>query len=301
MPGIFVATLSVLCYSFSYVFLHKGQVDSNIEDNGLLGVLFFGFVGLGVGAAFILQPHGYNILSQFTSRDQLVGYGFAALSGIIGTLFGRLTVYAAIKRLGAARGIVVGSSEILVTLVLAVLILHEKLHVTDTAGVGLLVLGIGLLILERLVVQDRSTVKQGVLFGIVGALLQGSGHFVRKLGMTSSIIPVIAATLDLLVALTLYLILLLVLGRLRRYLEHYRKALNVYIIAAGFCSAAGVLLFFVAVQTAPVWKVAMIIGMQPMLVTVISTLLFRDLERITWMTGVYTFLVTIGIAVLQMR
>ncbi len=301
MSGVFAAILSVICYSFSYVFLHKGQVKSDIEDNGLLAVLVIGFVTLGVGAEFVIQSHGSKVFSGFATKDQLIGYGFAALSGIIGTLFGRLSVYAAIHRLGATRGIVVGSLETLVTLVLAVLILRETFHVTDVMGLLLLICGICLLILERLVVQDRSTVKQGVIFGLVGALLQGSGHFVRKLGTTPLIVPTIAAAIDLLAALLFYVILLALSGRLRKYLAQYIKALNPYIIAAGFCSAAGVLLFFVSVRTVPVWEVAMILGIEPIAVTIISKLLFRDLEKISLMTGIYTIVVTIGIILLQMR
>ena len=114
MSGLLTAILSVVFYSFSYVFLHKGQVESDIEDNGLLAVLAIGFVTLGIGAEFL--SHGSRVLFQVHKRQEIVGYGFAALSGVIGTLFGRLTVYASIKRLGATRGIVVGSAESLVTL-----------------------------------------------------------------------------------------------------------------------------------------------------------------------------------------
>lgn len=298
MSGSLTAVFSVLFYSFSYVLLHKGQVESDIEDNGLLAVLVIGFVTLGLGAEFF--AHGSKVLFHLHTRTQLVGYGFAALSGIIGTLFGRLTMYAAIKRLGAVRGIVVGSAESLVTLALAVVVLHESFHVNDVIGVILLILGISLLIIERIVVQDRSSVHLGVMLGLAGALLQGSGHFIRKLGSTSAIVPIIASALDLAVALGLYILLLAFLGRLRTYLKQYVKSFNVYLAAAGLCSAAGILFFFVAVQTMPVWKVAIIIGTEPLFVSVLSKLLFRDLERLTLMTAVYTLFVTVGITLLQL-
>lgn len=298
MSGSLIAILSVIFYSFSYVLLHKGQVDSDIQDNGLLAVLTIGFVTLGTGAEFF--SHGSKVLFHLHTWDQTVGYGFAVISGVIGTLFGRLTVYAAIKRLGATRGIVVGSAESLVTLALAVLILRESFHVNDAIGLLFLTVGISLLILERMVVQERSNLQQGVILGLTGALLQGTGHFVRKLGSTSAVVPIIAAALDLAVALGLYVILLACLGRLRRYLKQYLKSINGYLIAAGFCSAVGVLLFFVAVQTVPVWKVALIIGTEPLFVTVISKALFRNLERLTLMTAVYTLFVTAGIMFLQL-
>ncbi len=298
MSGLLTAILSVVFYSFSYVFLHKGQVESDIEDNGLLAVLAIGFVTLGIGAEFL--SHGSRVLFQVHTRQQIVGYGFAALSGVIGTLFGRLTVYASIKRLGATRGIVVGSAESLVTLILAVLILRESFHVNDAIGLILLSLGISLLIFERMIVQERSSVQQGVILGLAGALLQGSGHFVRKLGSTSAVVPIIAAALDLAVALGFYIIFLAFSGRLRRYFEQYTKSFNAYLAVAGFCSAAGVLLFFVSLQTVPVWKVALIIGAEPLFVTVISKALFRNLERLTLMTAVCTLFVTAGIMFLQL-
>ncbi|MBX5437685.1 MAG: EamA family transporter, partial [Alicyclobacillaceae bacterium] len=228
-------------------------------------------------------------------------YGFAALSGVIGTLFGRMAVYAAIRRLGATRGIVLESAEILVTLVLAATLLHETLRPSDAAGVALLAAGITALIWERRMLHERHLWDNGVAFGVAGAILQGTGHFVRKWGMVQTTLPVVSAAVDLWAALLVYVVLLVSTGRLRTCTRAVFSQPNPYLLAAGITSAAGVLLFFHAVQAVPVSVVAVTLGFEPLLVAAVSKLLFRDLEHITWLTWVYSAVVAAGIGIVQAR
>ncbi|QQE78272.1 DMT family transporter [Alicyclobacillus sp. SO9] len=300
MPGLFTAILSVFCYSFAYVLLHKGQVETEAEDNGLFPVLLVGSITLGIAALvfIVVKYHGFGFVGSLT-KEQWQGYGLASLSGLIGTLAGRLVVYAAIRRIGATRGIVVESAEAIVTTVLAVVLLGEVFRTNDFVGVALLAGGISLLVTERTFLKERFLLNQGIVLGLLGAVLQGGGHFLRKVGMSASIVPVIAAALDLMLALLVYVCILWYLGRLRKYFRHYIHNWNPYLVTAGIMSATGVLLFFAAVRAMPVSEAAMIVGVQPILVTVLSKLFFRRLEPITWMTGIYSLLVALGIIMLQ--
>src|SRR6056297_2159215 len=132
MSGLVTAVLSVFCYSLAYVLLHKGQVETETEDNGLFPVLVVGSLTLGIAAAVFIgfKYHGLGFVTTLTKR-QWTGYGLSALSGLIGTLAGRLVVYAAIRRIGATRGIVVESAESVVTTALAVVLLGEAFRVND--------------------------------------------------------------------------------------------------------------------------------------------------------------------------
>ncbi|MCL6548646.1 MAG: DMT family transporter [Alicyclobacillus sp.] len=311
MSGTFAALMMVFCYALSYVFLHKGHVESEAEDNGLFPVLCIGALVLGAGAVCLGVVRNPGVLRSGPDAGALLAtwvhtgawhpYAYAALSGVLGTLFGRMAVYAAIRRLGATRGIVLESGEILVTLALAMAILRESLRPSDVGGVVLLAAGIGCLVLERKMLKERSLLDTGVYLGAIGAVLQGMGHFVRKLGMTPSAVPVFAAAIDVWAALLVYVLLLLWSGRLREHVRRYAHRPNPFLVAAGVVSAAGVLLFFSALQRIPVSIVAVMLGFEPLLVAIFSKLFFRDLERLTWLTWLYSGMVALGIGLVQMR
>jgi uncharacterized membrane protein len=298
MSGTIVAFLSASCYSLSYVLLHKGHAKSETSDNGLFPVLFIGCIVLGIGALykFLLDPHTTGLWS---TTEQEIGYAYSALSGLIGVFLGRMSIYAAIRRLGATRGIVIESLDTVVTLFLAITFLGESLDSNDILGIIALVSGITLLLLERTLFKQRAIVNPGVILGITGAVLQGFGHFFRKLGMMSAVVPIYAATLDIWVAFIGYVIFLKCIGRLRYYIHHYVRIPNLYIVAAGVTSAAGILLFYSALGTAPLSAIVVITGFEPILVALFSKLLFPDLEHMTWMTAIYTVLVAAGIVLLQ--
>jgi drug/metabolite transporter (DMT)-like permease len=76
------------------------------------------------------------------------------------------------------------------------------------------------------------------------------------------------------------------------------KNVNLYIIAAGLVSAAAVVSFFSASDSNPVSQVAVITGIQPVIVALLSSLFIRKLEKLSWITFICSLLATIGVALL---
>ncbi|CAM3691867.1 DMT family transporter [Alicyclobacillus pomorum] len=298
MPGEVTALLCALCYSLTYIFLHKAQADGETIDDGLLPVL-------GVSSATLAAALGLHYASSATELHRLSSIGFApilycATSALFATFLGRFCLYAAISQLGATRGVVIKSLAPAVTVLVAVLWLGEIPHPRDWLGFALLAGSILLLTLERIRTEDESIVRgvttRGLALAFAAAGLQGTGHIMRKLAVTSTLPPLFGATLEVVFALLYYTVYLIWSGKFRQYTAFYVKSRSLYLLAAGVASSAAVQLFFTASQTAPVSAVAVLVGLQPVLVVLISSVFFRGLERMTWMTYVYVLCMVVGVS-----
>ncbi|MCL6444347.1 MAG: DMT family transporter [Alicyclobacillus sp.] len=302
MSGEFAALLSAVCYALSYMFVRKAQTALKTDelDNGLFIVLFVSGTVLSASliVKFLIRP--FPLVS---GEDWELSIGCCVLAGIIGTLLGRLALFAAIVRIGATRGLIVNAMAPIVTLVIAVTMLGEKFHLLDIWGMVLLFLGMLLLSLEKIWFPTRSIGKlfsQGVVVAVLATLFQGIGFTFRKVGIDTSMTALFAAVLDTVSALSLYVILLVMFGRHKNVIRISKGHVNLYIVAAGFLSAAAVMLFFVASDLIPVSQVSMITAIQPIIVALLSFIFMNKLERLTWVTIVCSVLVTTGVVLVGM-
>jgi uncharacterized membrane protein len=305
LPGEITALLSAMFYSTSYLFLRKGQAESDPPDYGLLPILLISGAILTASVivhntALMNDPLYWHVYMW----KQIALYG--ALSGILGTLFGRMALYAVIAKIGATRGIVIKTFEPVITFVIAVAVLDQAVHSLDLYGLICLFLAMVILTSERLFFPYRSIARrlfeQGIVWGAVATVLQGLGHVFRQLSMdTLHVNPLIAAAVEVDAALVAYLFLLAVSGKLISYGRYYVRVQSPYLLTAGFLSAAGVLLFFYAVSSAPVMVVSAITAMQPLLVTLLSVLFLRNLEKITVITIISVILAAIGVILVSAR
>lgn len=295
MSGELTAFLSAICYSLSYVFLRKGQVERETPDNGLFLVLAVSSAVL-VFASLIhmaMGPHRAP-LPNFHAPATL----YFVAGGITSTFLGRLALYAAIDRLGATRGVVIKTLEPLVTLGIALFMLGEKMRGTDKVSILLLLSGLVLLSLEPYLFPKRlirSVFVQGVLVGLGAAILQGIGHTIRKVGMSAvPLNPLYAAAIDVVAAFLVYTLVLAAIGRLPRFIRQLSTS-SWYLYVAGILSATGVLLFFDAVSKIPVFTAAFIAGSQPLFVALLSAALLSSVETLNWAVFIASWLVAAGI------
>lgn len=295
MPGEATALIAAGCYALSYVFLRKGQSESALPDHGLLPILMLGVLTLGTSCVILSLTHSISFnLNGIWGPVAL----YSALSGVVGTWLGRMALYGAIDYIGATRGVVIKSLASLVTLVIAYVILGERLDILDTAGMVCLFTGVGLVLIDRSWVRQRGLgdwLRRGMTLGILAALLQGIGHAMRKLATLHPWSPLLSSMIDISTAFTAYLLWLSATGRLQRVVRFYASSYNPSVMAAGFLSAAGIVLFFTAVGTAPVSTVSVIIGTEPVLVAFLSVFMLRRLERLTVLTVLASLLVAAGV------
>ncbi len=298
MPGEVTAIIAALFYSLSYIFLRKGQDESDFPDHGLLLVLTLSSLILGLSLLV------YAVHVRLSISDVL-GWGQSiqtwVIAGIIGTLFGRLTLYAAIDRLGPTRSLVVKTTENVITIAIGVFVLRERIHQPDMIGSLFLLLGVVFLFFERLQLGNRASAffRSGMALGLTAALFQGIGHFFSQVGFVGSASPIVGAAVDMGSAFFTYLCLLAVTGRLRPYVSSYIRQWNLNLCASAFFSAAAILSFFSALSNASVSTVSAVLGTQPILIALFSAILLPKVERISWVSIVSSVCVTIGVSVMS--
>lgn len=293
MSGELDAVFSAICYALSSIFLRKGQMRTNAPDNGLLPVLFIGSLCL-VGTMFTRMP---LTIDKLGTGNWLVPVAFCALAGVAGTLIGRLALYSTIARFGATRGVIINAIAPCVTLFIAVFVLDEHLDEFEVYGIACFALGLFLLAVEQVWLQNHrsSSLRIAVMIAICAPIFQGGGFVLRKMGIQNSIDPVFAAGIDICAALVLYIFLLAVTRRLGGLVQFYWSHRNFFFVFAGLASAFAIYLFFEASRKIPVSLVGMIIGIQPVIVALISALFLAKSERVSWMVGISSIIVTVGV------
>jgi drug/metabolite transporter (DMT)-like permease len=293
VPGEITALISTLSYALSYLYLNRAQSKQRVPDNGLLPVLVISSSILSL-MYMVHQGFGTSVQQTHLMWKPIL---LCVTAGVTWNFLGRMTLYSAISRIGATRGVVIKSVAPIITVIVAVVLLNEPIKRGDIVGFIFMLLSICLLVLERLRADVRAHFRtvlvQGILLGLVAACLQGIGHVLRKIGV-ESISPLTGATLDMTSACVAYILYAGWTGNLRSHIRFYRHHVGHEVIAAGILSAVGSLSFFVATNSSPISTVAMILGTQPIFMPILSFLLFRGFERFTWLSYLSIVFVVLG-------
>ncbi|HUG29263.1 MAG TPA: DMT family transporter [Candidatus Limnocylindria bacterium] len=140
--GVILALVGALAFSFMNVFMRNG-VRPGDEDNGLLTTLL---VNIAVIAAVLVVTTTLGGVRELS----VVGGAWFVAAGLSATFFGRNALFGAIRHIGAARGAAIKNATPLVTVAIALAFLGERLSAMAAAGVGLIIAGLFLLIMESL-------------------------------------------------------------------------------------------------------------------------------------------------------
>ncbi len=300
MSGELTALCSAVCYAVSYLLLRKYQSEHQTAafDHGLFNILLIGTISL--AAALGLQAWGHP-MPLLTGGDGLTAIVFCALSGLAGTLLGRLALFAAIARIGATRGVIINALAPLVTLLIAVAFLDEDFQGITIAGMIITAAGVIILALERVLFPQRffsHWFRQGITIAAFATVFQGIGYTFRKIGIHTSITPLGAAALDMGAALLGYLLILIISCQMRPIIASALKTLDLTAVTAAILTAAAIVLFFAATNEISVSEVSLITATQPVIVAMLSAVFLRKLEHLTWLTMVCAVLVTAGVVMI---
>lgn len=294
--GQLFAMLSALCYALSYIFIRKGQTASAPPDGGLLPVLVISTVAL--DSVFVCAWLLDSDVSEWPTKS-LLPLAYAALSGLIGTLVGRLALYRAIHALGATRGVVIKGLAPIVTVAVITLTTDEQVVTGDLVGLLCLVIAVLLLFFERKftyrMMRSLSLFRNSIVIAGLAALAQGIGHAFRQMSVHGELPALLAASVDVTTALVFYLLSLSIVGKVGGYIRRYRLHMNSSLLLAGLSSALGVLLFFVAIQWVAVTTVSVLVATEPLIVAILSAIFFPQLERITWWSAFAAIIVAGGV------
>lgn len=229
------------------------------------------------------------LLSGGPGRVSRSGVAFFVLSGLIGTVAGRLLRFISIETVGASITAALINLSPLVSTALAIVLLGE--HVTAPVVIGTLVIVIGTTLLSA---GGRSLGVRPVTLALplLSAACFGIVAVIRKIGLadTDAVTGSAVNTTTALIAFTAFLVASGQGGAIA-----CRGRSLAYFIAAGVTENLGVFLTIVALGLGTVSVVGPLTAVSPIFVLVLSFVFLRGIEALNARVVVGTVLIVLGV------
>jgi len=265
------AILSAFLYAVANVYTKKGFACTNILSAFIISV-FSCFV-----SSLLICLFFFSFDSFFAAA-----VWFFLAAGIIGPFLGRALLFEGIDRVGASVACSVFEAKPIFAVLIAALLLSERITVPILSGVLLMILGTAIISRERSGgdIVKKWTRKDLILPLSAGACYGGS-HVLRKMGINLVPEPLIAVMWQNAGALMLSPFLWLA------YRNHQRLALNTrngWIVfgIAGILQVGAQWALFAALKSGTVVVVSPLTSLSTLFVLVLAALLLRQVERVTW-------------------
>jgi uncharacterized membrane protein len=276
-----VALLGALCSASATVLIRQG-LRSGDAYTGFWINLVVGTVGLW-GVVFLLVP-GETI--------HPTGLLLFILSGLIGTVLGRLLRFISIEKVGASVSAAVTNLNPFISTALAIVFLGELVTLPILAGTFVIVLGTILLSASSRQVGFRPI---ALLYPFLSATCFGVVVIIRKVGL-SHMSPLLGFAINVTTALIAFTAFLLATGNYRPMVCTGRSLW--YFIAAGITENAGVFLTLVALGLGTVSVVAPLAGAAPLFVLPMSFLFLRGVETLSMRVVFGVVSIVLGVCLL---
>ena len=269
------------------------RVGTASEGGNALNVLFVVLMTnvfvLGVSAIILHFPNFH-----LTPRSLLA----FSLAGITGTLVARALTYESVNRIGASRTEPLKSSNPLHATLIAIIVLGESVSAMRFFGIGLIVVGAGIVSWESTRSTGENTVSASpheLLLPLGGALFYGIEPIFAKLGFVEGTPVAVGLLVKTLAALLGYLAYMVWQGSVPNLMKFSQTQRRWYVIA-GIFNTIFLILYYLALETAPVSLVLPIVTTSPVLVVIFSRLFLPRLEKLTWLIGAGAGVVAAGAA-----
>lgn len=232
------------------------------------------------------------LLTGGIGKVTAAGIAFFVLAGLIGTVAGRLLRFVSIEKIGASISAALINLHPLVSTLLAILVLGERVTTPILAGTTVIVLGTILLSVGGQRVGFRPwqlavPILSAICFGIVAVL--------RKLGL-GEMGPVVGSAVNATTAFVAFTALVLASGH--RGWRACRGVSLACFVAAGITENAAVFLNVVALGMGTVSVVSPLYGTAPIFVLLLSFFFLRGVEALSARIIVGTLLIVGGVCLI---
>lgn len=300
LAGAILALFAATCLAGQALVIRVGTLEGGFVD-ALAGVLLVNVAVL-VPLAFLSTPDPWLGLTR-TSLLAFVG------AGIAGTLLGRFFLFDAIESIGASRAEPIKASNPFFAVVIAVLVLGERVTPGQLGGIVLVVVGIAYVTWTTRgdpVAPDASA--WDLLKPLAAAFFLGLEPTFAKIGFAEGTPPIAGLAVKSVVAVGFVGAYLhwetdggtveRVRGRPapggardpdRRFGGSWTRAVGAWLrggnsrwfVVAGIINTAFLLAYYTALEVAPVGVVVPVLQVSPLLVALFSFLLLGTHERVT--------------------
>ena len=278
-PAVGFGCVAALLWGLSPVLSKRGFTTGGTP---LLATL--ALVAIGTGGLWLLSLGLYGTDGLAVLMNPAAAAPFVA-GGVVGTGVGRLLNYSGVDRLGASVNSAGVATDPVFATGIGVVALNESVTTVQAFGVCVVVVGLAVTVLSG-GGNERGWPWWALIFPLGAGLAYGAGAVVRRFGLLSThVAPVQAAAVNevaAFVALGAYAVVRLD----RTALGEVTLRSYTYLIAAGVVNTAGLVSFFVAIDSGPVVIASTLAGMSTLVTVAGSAVLLDGVETVTMMTGV---------------
>jgi DME family drug/metabolite transporter len=210
------------------------------------------------------------------------------VTGIVNYSVGRWLIYKCIGLIGANRGNILGASQTVYAIVIALTFLGQTINALTGAGIVLVLLGIAVISYRKGPADPgyftKRQLKLGLVYGVIGAFFWGLAQDLMQVGIKQYSNPTGATFLTY--SLSLIGILPLFLMNARLTLNQGKNPLRIdrksfaFVVVATLMGSFAQFFRYNALVTIPVTIVATVNGSNPLFTLVFSYMFIRQIEFI---------------------
>ena len=234
----------------------------------------------------------------FPLDAQASNWYWLLLSGLVGFFFGDLFLFKSYTLIGSRFAMLIMTLVPPITALMGWIILDERLTVFNYIGMSVTFLGISLAIFSREENDSRLKLKlspKGMLYAFGGALGQGGGLVLSKLGM-GTYDPFAATQIRIIAGLAAFGLLVTFLGRWNRVFDAFsnKKGMAGITIGSFFGPFLGVSFSLLSVKYTQTGIASTIMSLVPVFIIAPAVLFFR--QKVTWMEITGALLSVFGVS-----
>jgi drug/metabolite transporter (DMT)-like permease len=287
--GIFYALIAGLFWGTCPVLVKRGLVRADVSAATLYQQ-----------ATILVTLLGAALLEGDLFAGKIAPFAIAifAGTGVVGAYLGRTLFVKSVDQIGASRAQSLNNSSPLVTVLLAALLLGERLTLTVLVGVLLIISGVFFVTKAESKENGSASVRRLTLASVLATICYGIVPVMKKFGTDHGAPPVLGA----LVMHATGLLLLVTLGSLLKIefkAEKIASSSLVCFLCAGFLYAIGSIMTLKALTYAPASVAAPVWSTQPIVSFFLAKTTLKGIEDVSFKDGVAAVLVVVGVLVLR--
>jgi uncharacterized membrane protein len=261
----YYAIQAALFFSITHIFVRRGLVQSNALTGSLISL------GTSAGLYWL-----WVLLFIPLSELWTPAIGYFVAGGFFAPALGQTLGYIGMERIGVARSTPIVNTSPIFSALLAVIFLGEVWPVQNIVGTGLVILGVIILSLSR--PAEGEWHRRDVVFPVLGALAFGISTNLRKSGLMTVQVPVLAAAVTLGTAFVVLLGIIHLRGG--RAALIFNRQSNLWLFGAALLNTAAILSFFSALNLGQIVRIEPLVACNPLLTLLFTAIFLRQLEKL---------------------
>ena len=283
--GEVLAILSMTMFALTNIAILRGHDGKSRSSGAFLSMIITFLMSTLIWLIMVLR-NGWPELNA-------TAVAWFALGGFLTIYVGRVLLYASIQHLGAIKASAVKRLNPFFSVLLAVLILGERVSLPMMIGMILIVMSFAVLVRQALFVSHDdglSIEKQnafdrllnlGYLFGPVSAFAYAAGYVARKQGMMALPDSALGTMIGALTGIIFFLITSSFVASYREDVRRTFTVFNKWFLMAGCLSTFGQIFYFTALNFIGITKIALITSMEVFMTMILSAVVFQNREKLT--------------------